>query len=88
MVDWYGTPHTQALHVVERYRLMDYEAAKEGLERDAKENYQVPRGSDGGPAVDPQLQGQAPATPIHRRRRRRFHDAVVGNHNFRTPDIG
>jgi len=26
-VDWYGTPHTQALHVVERYRLIDYEAA-------------------------------------------------------------
>jgi hypothetical protein len=33
MVDWYGTPYTQALHVVERYRLLDYEAAKEGLER-------------------------------------------------------
>src|SRR5438105_12431140 len=38
MVDWYGTPHTEALHVVERYRLLDYEAAKEGFERDAKEN--------------------------------------------------
>jgi hypothetical protein len=37
MVDWYGTPHTEALHVVERYRLLDYEAAKEGFERDAKE---------------------------------------------------
>jgi hypothetical protein len=31
MVDWYGTPYTQALHVVERYRLLDYEAAKEGV---------------------------------------------------------
>jgi hypothetical protein len=41
MVDWYGTPHTPALHVVERYRLLDYERAKEGLERDAKENFQV-----------------------------------------------
>jgi hypothetical protein len=38
MVDWYGTPHTGALHVVERYRLIDYEAAKEGFERDAREN--------------------------------------------------
>jgi hypothetical protein len=38
-VDWYGTPHTEALHVVERYRLIDYEAAKEGWERDAKENW-------------------------------------------------
>jgi hypothetical protein len=31
MVDFYGTPYTAALHVVERYRLLDYEAAKEGL---------------------------------------------------------
>ena len=38
MVDRFGTPHTEALHVVERYRLLDYEAAKEGLERDAREN--------------------------------------------------
>jgi hypothetical protein len=38
MVDWYGTPHTEALHVVERYRMLDYGAAKEGFERDAKEN--------------------------------------------------
>jgi hypothetical protein len=37
MVDPFGTPHTEALHVVERYRLLDYEAAKEGLERDARE---------------------------------------------------
>jgi len=38
MLDLYGTPYTRALHVVERYRLLDYEAAKEGLQRDAKEN--------------------------------------------------
>ena len=38
MVDRFGTPHTPALHVVERYRLLDYEAAKEGMERDVKEN--------------------------------------------------
>ena len=38
MVDWYGTPHTEALHVVERYRMLDPEAAKEGFERDAKEH--------------------------------------------------
>jgi hypothetical protein len=42
MVDMYGTPYTQALHVVERYRLLDYEAAREGLERAAKENFRVP----------------------------------------------
>jgi hypothetical protein len=42
MIDMFGTPYTRALHVVERYRLLDYEAAKEGLERDAKENARVP----------------------------------------------
>jgi len=42
MVDMFGTPHSQALHVVERYRLLDYETAKEGLERDARENFRVP----------------------------------------------
>ena len=38
MLDLYGTPYTKALHVVERYRLIDYDAAKSGLEQDAKEN--------------------------------------------------
>jgi hypothetical protein len=42
MVDMYGTPYTRALHVVERYRLLDYEAAKEGLDRAAKENFRLP----------------------------------------------
>jgi hypothetical protein len=45
MLDMYGTPYTQALHVVERYRLLDYEAAKEGLERDAKERNPIPNTS-------------------------------------------
>ena len=31
MVDMYGTPHTEALHVVERYRLIDYDDAREAL---------------------------------------------------------
>jgi hypothetical protein len=38
MLDLYGTPYSKALHVVERYRLVDYDTAKDGLERDAKEN--------------------------------------------------
>jgi hypothetical protein len=59
MVDWYGTPYTQALHVVERYRLLDYEAAKEGLERAAKENFRLP--PDAIPPVadsDPNYRGK------------------------------
>jgi hypothetical protein len=46
MIDLYGTPYTGALHVVERYRLIDYDEAKEGLDRDAKENFRVPVGID------------------------------------------
>jgi hypothetical protein len=58
MVDFYGTPYTPALHVVERYRLLDYEAAKEGLERDARENLRPPRGADAGSAPDYSYRGQ------------------------------
>jgi hypothetical protein len=46
MIDLYGTPFTEKLHVVERYRLLDYEDAKEGLERDAKENQRPAVGID------------------------------------------
>src|SRR6266436_1891680 len=38
MVDMYGTPHSPALHVVERYRLIDYADARGALERNSKEN--------------------------------------------------
>jgi hypothetical protein len=37
MIDRFGTPYSQALHVVERYRLIDFEATKEALGRLAKE---------------------------------------------------
>ncbi len=47
MVDTFGTPYTQALHVVERYRLLDYEAAKEGQERAAKELWRIPDPAEG-----------------------------------------
>jgi hypothetical protein len=58
MVDFYGTPYTQALHVIERYRLIDYEAAKEGLERDARENLRPARGADAGSAPDYSYRGK------------------------------
>jgi hypothetical protein len=41
MVDMYGTPHSPALHVLERYRLLPYEEAKDALQRNAKENQRV-----------------------------------------------
>ena len=49
MLDWYGTPYTEALHVVERYRFIEYEAAKEAEERDAKENRRMPGGGEAPP---------------------------------------
>jgi hypothetical protein len=57
MVDWYGTPHTEALHVMERYRLLDYEAAKEAEERGEKENFRLPA-SDAGFARNPDYKGK------------------------------
>jgi hypothetical protein len=56
MIDWYGTPYTEALHVVERYRLLDYEATKAAVERDAKEHFQFAN-PDNGPAVDLSYKG-------------------------------
>ena len=72
MVDMYGTPHTEALHVVERYRLIDYAAATEAIVRNDKENFYVRQDS-----FDPQLSGQGAAACIHRRGSGRLHDAVV-----------
>ncbi len=40
MIDLFGTPYTKALHVVERYRLRDYEDVKDAIERNMKENWQ------------------------------------------------
>jgi hypothetical protein len=46
MIDMYGTPQTPALHVVERYRLVDYEAARDAMERNEKENFKASGGGD------------------------------------------
>ena len=53
MVDMYGTPHSPALHVVERYRLVDYDDAKDALERNEKENARGVYSE-----VDPNYQGK------------------------------
>jgi hypothetical protein len=55
MVDMFGTPYTRALHVVERYRLLDYEAAKEALERNARENRTA---NDPPLGIDPNYRGK------------------------------
>src|SRR6202030_1706893 len=52
-IDRFGTPYSPALHVVERYRLIDYATTKEALALAAKE---LPRS---GGAVDPNYRGKA-----------------------------
>src|SRR5438445_220117 len=41
MLDLFGTPYTDRLHIVERYRLRDYDDVKDALERNKKENWLV-----------------------------------------------
>jgi hypothetical protein len=53
MVDMYGTPHTPALHVTERYRLIDFADAKEAIARNDKENFRVRQDS-----FDPDYRGK------------------------------
>jgi hypothetical protein len=57
MADMYGTPYSEALHVVERYQLLDYEAAKDGLEREAKINARYPPGLN-AVDFDPNYKGE------------------------------
>src|SRR6266481_7378781 len=59
MVDMYGTPHSPALHVVERYRLLDSDDAKDALARNAKENSYIPAtGATGVVEIDPNYRGK------------------------------
>src|SRR5437016_7400005 len=39
MIDLFGTPYTDKLHIVERYRLRAYDDVKDALERNNKENW-------------------------------------------------
>ncbi len=57
-VDQYGTPYTQALHVVERYRLIDYVTAREAWERGGRENIRGGAVNEGW-APDPNYKGKA-----------------------------
>jgi hypothetical protein len=54
MVDMYGTPQSPALHVIERYRLVDYDLAKDAIERNEKENFRA----SGGGEFDPNYRGK------------------------------
>ena len=58
MVDWYGTPYTEALHVVERYRLLDYGAAIEAEKRGERENNRIEVSGSTGFSRDPAYKGK------------------------------
>jgi hypothetical protein len=58
MADVYGTPYSAALHVVERYRLIDEAAAKAAEERNRKENLLLPV-NDSGLLVDRAWKGKS-----------------------------
>jgi hypothetical protein len=57
MADIYGTPYTERLHVVERYRLVDHETAVAAHEKTRKENIYIPF-NDSGLFVDPNHKGK------------------------------
>jgi len=55
VMDRYGTPRSDAFHLVERYKLIDYETAKEAAERHQKQD--GPAGLGGNVGVDPNYKG-------------------------------
>ena len=62
MLDMFGTPHSSALHVVERYSLIEYQAAVGVHERTLKTRPSFPEtpppGGDAGLHVDPDYTGK------------------------------
>jgi hypothetical protein len=58
MADNLGTPQSPAMHVIERYRLVDYEAARAGQIRGLQENFYVAGGGDAGAPLDPNYRGR------------------------------
>ena len=57
-LDWYGTPHSDALHVVERYRLIDGEAAKQAAQRHDRQYRVGYRPNPNGVLLDPNYKGK------------------------------
>lgn len=58
MVDNLGVPQSAAMHVIERYRLIDYAAAREGQTRGLHENAFIGGGGDSGSPIDPTYRGK------------------------------
>ncbi len=61
MVDSYGTPHSEALHLVERYRLIDYFDAEAAAKMSERENRRLLADNSlgNGVAIDTDYKGKA-----------------------------
>jgi hypothetical protein len=61
MVDSYGTPQSEALHVIERYQLIDYGAGEAAARNSETENRRLLADSSAGNgvAIDPDYKGKA-----------------------------
>jgi hypothetical protein len=61
MVDSFGTPQSEALHLIERYRLIDYQTAEAAAQNSERENRRLladnPLGN--GVGIDPDYKGKA-----------------------------
>jgi hypothetical protein len=55
-VDQFGTPHSENLHVIERYRLVDYEVAKAAQEGNVRINGGT--ATEQAAAIDPDYKGK------------------------------
>ena len=84
MLDMYGTPHTEALHVVERYRLLDYESANESEDRGEKRKFS-PSGLRHGSRAQPGLQGPGTAARVYSRGPGRVHNPLVSQDYLSAP---
>jgi hypothetical protein len=59
MIDSYGTPQSGALHLVERYKLIDYDAGQAAAKRSERENRRLGSILGNGVDVDPEYRGKA-----------------------------
>jgi hypothetical protein len=85
MIDMFGTPYASALHVVERYRLIDYKAAKQVQDRAGTQLYRLPVGRS-RLVARPCLKRKRLATGVYHRGA--FINVLVGNHDISARGAG
>ena len=61
MIDSYGTPYSEALHLIERYRLIDYDEGRAAAAQSERENRRLIADSltGNGVGIDPEYTGKA-----------------------------